>query len=450
MQQAMALLARMLEPEVAALLDRLQSALARPATSAGPVRDCCVESLNALRMRRKDFFPALVEQLDNGLAQAMLGSRLLPRPGLAAALPSASGLQLLDDDAIDEEGTLAAIATRHEHRASLALLLSGQRFGVMLGSPPLLGAALPVGPHALGNAMAVAARRIGLCAHARMTLLRVYDMEFMTRYPGFIEAVDASIDRAGILPGLAFVPLRPVAAAQHAERGRGGQQGAVPEAEAQAAKVLTETIQALRQDGRFPDSLASERNSIISAMARYLLRYGQDSKEWREGLEHARSVLQAVQRGEPPSMESRKFIDSALRSIGYADEDAHRLAMALTSVRSVPEAVLRRADGLRSAREQRCVERLANLSIGTRLGFSTGRGGFTRCRLRYHYVEPGLLLLANEADGQEALFEIDAVARQMASGHAWIVRAAPAATAPGEPQPGQSAWPTHAHGRGLS
>src|SRR3546814_223902 len=198
-------------------------------------------------MRRADFFPAMVELLDRGCAQAMLGARLPPRPSLVAALPATSTLRLLDDDTIDEGGALAAIATRHEHRASLPLLLLGQRFGVLLGSPPLPGVALPVGPHALGNALAGAARRIGLCVDARMTLYRLYDMEFMTRYPGFIEAVDASIDRAGVLPGLAFVPLRSVTAQQHAGRGRGGQ-GDLPAAEAQADKVLNAALQSLRQD----------------------------------------------------------------------------------------------------------------------------------------------------------------------------------------------------------
>src|SRR5690606_873817 len=126
------------------------------------------------------------------------GSRLPPRPGLGAALPAAKTLRLVDEDDIDEEGTLSAIGARHAHRASLPLLLLGQRFGVLLGSPPLLGPALPVGPHALGSAIGGAARRIGLCVEARAALYRLYDMDFMSRYPGFVEALDASLDRAGI------------------------------------------------------------------------------------------------------------------------------------------------------------------------------------------------------------------------------------------------------------
>lgn len=444
----------MLQPEIAVLLDRLQSALARPTSGVGASRECCVESLNALRLRREDFFPTLVELLERGMSQAMLGARLPPRPGVDTVIPAARSLSLLDEDAIDEDATLAAIASRHEHRASLPLLLLGQRFGVLLGSPPLLGPALPVGPHALGSALAGAARRIGLCTEARATLFRLHDMDFMTRFPGFVEALDASIDRAGILPGLAFVPLRPAGVRAHAGRGQGGDV-ALPAAEARAAKVVTAAVESLRQSGRLPSSVAGERNFIVAAMARFLLRHGEDSGEWRQAMHHARSVIEAVQRGEPPSAESRTWIANALQSLGHAEDEARRVARAITSVQGVPDAVMRKANGIRGAREERCAERLATLAVGTRLGFSTGRGGFTRCRLRYHYAEPGLLLVANEADGQESLVDLDSVARQMAAGHAWVIRSAPSAGTAGtqetDPSDGaKQSWPTHASGRRLS
>src|SRR5690606_17343428 len=84
-----------------------------------------------------------------------------------------------------------------------------------------------------------------------------------------------------------------------------------------------------------------------------------------------------------------------------------------------------------------------------------GRGGFTRCRLRYHYAEPGLLLVANEADGQESLVELDSVARQMAAGHAWVIRSAPSAGTAGtqetDPSDGaKQSWPTPPSGRRRS
>ena len=95
------------------------------------------------------------------------------------------------------------------------------------------------------------------------------------------------------------------------------------------------------------------------------------------------------------------------------------------------------AANTRTAREQRCRDRLATLSIGTQIGFSS-RDGMVRARLRYFYPEPGLLLLATEGDGQEALFEIDVVARQMAEGQAWVIRSRPDASAQEPPAAGNA------------
>jgi hypothetical protein len=457
------LFASMLRPEVVALLDRLEAELVRSPASIGMsgARDCCLESLKALRLRREESLPAMFEALQRGCAETLASARQPWKPAMAAAPQATTSLRLLDDEAMDEEGTLAAIASRHEHRASLALLLLGQRFGVLLGSPPLAAHQLPVGPHALGQAMASAARRIGLCLDARMALYRLHDMQLMNRYPGFVEAMDAHVDRAGILPGLAFVPLRPASAAPHGGRGRAaegaeGAEGADQSAaESRAAKVVNEALGMLRQTGRLPESMAEQRNMVISAMARFLLRHGQDSSEWQDCVRYARAVLEAARRREPPSAEVRAWIGNALRSVGYSGDDAHKLASALTSIAILQEPVTRKADGMRSAREQRCLERLAALPLGTRLGFSTG-GGFMRSRLRYHYVEPGLLLLANEVDGQEALFEIDAVARQMAAGQAWVIRHSPAASVhdvASDHDHGGAAgrqWPQHVRGRELS
>ena len=422
----------LLRPELAVLLDRLQVDLAASPATAGAraSRDCCIESLKILRSRRNEFFPAFVHALHRGWAEGLGAVR---SPGMATINAASMPLQLLDNDAMDEDGTLAAIASRHEHRASLPLLLLGQRFGVLLASPPLSAAQLPVGPQALGHALATAGRRVGLCIEARMALYRLHDMVLMSGFPGFAEAMDAHVDRAGVLPGLAFVPLRPISGTNHVSRGQAAADS-TPQSrtEADATKAVNDALDALRQAGSLPESMRADRNLAISAMAKYLLRHGQDSSEWQACLRHARTVIEATQTRQPPSAETRTWIEEALHSVGYSSDEARAHALSLTSVSSLKDPVVRSASEVRSAREQRCVERLAALSLGVKIGFSTGTGGFTRSRLRYHYVEPGLLLLANELDGQEALFEIDAIARQMAAGQAWIIRHASSSSQDGE------------------
>lgn len=448
------LFATMLRPELAVLLDRLQAELARAQAPGGamPVRECCLESVKALRLRREEFVPVMFEALQRGCSETLLAAR--QPPVQAATVPHAPmALRLLDDEAIDEEGTLAAIASRHEHRASLALLLLGQRFGVLLGRPPLPAGQLPVGPRALGDALASAAHRIGLCPHAGMTLYKLHDLQLMTRYPGFAEAMDAHVDRAGILPGLAFVPLRRTPA--DVEAGHEDEEANAYAREAEASNVVNKALDALRQTGSLPASMAEQRNMTISAMSRFLLRHGQDSNEWQECLGCASAVLDAVRRGEPVPAEVAAWIENALRSVGYSGDDAQKLASALGSAAVMKQPVTPKAEGMLNVREQRCRELLVTLPLGTRLGFSAG-GGFMRSRLRYYYDGPGLLLLANEADGQEALFELDVVARQMAEGQAWVIRRSPTAVSDDVVRDqdvdgrGGRQWPSHVRGRELS
>jgi hypothetical protein len=424
----------LLGPPLDAMLGDLDEEYARRAAAAGlgVSRDAWVESRRRLGEGRAVLSATFFEGLRRE-ALALMDPRA-PQT-VVAAVPLQRRLTLVDEDVLDEEGRLGAIATRHEHRASLSLLLLGQRFGVLLGRPPQDASALPVGPHAFGRALAGAARRAGLSLEARIALYGVYDLGFMRRYPEFAEVMDASVDRAGVLPGLAFVPLRPRDVPGHAGRGVvasapvAAAEDTGADADAEAARIVNEAVARLREVGRVPDALASERRETIAAMTRFLLRHGQDSAEWKTCVDTARAVLEAAARNQPPPPAARAWIEGALRSVGYGVEDARRLAEGLTSMDGALASVARGVANTRSAREQRCRERLATLSLGTQIGFSS-REGVVRARLRYFYPEPGLLLLATEGgDGQEGLFEIDAIARQMAEGQAWVIRSRPADTA---------------------
>jgi hypothetical protein len=435
-------LPRLLGTGLEALLLELDAEYARRIAQAGQgaARDGWVEARRRLAEGRAVFSAAFFEGLRRE-SLALLDPRApQPAPLDGAAPPAQRRLALVDEEVLDEEGALGAIATRHEHRASLSLLLLGQRFGVLLGRPPQDAAARPVGPQAFGRALAGAARRTGLALEARIALYGVYDRGFMRQYPEFAEAMDTQVDRSGVLPGLAFVPLRPRDVPGHAGRGvaptggatapgEAGAGGAAPaSANAEAVRIVNEAVAQLRQVGRVPESLATERRETIAAMTRYLLRHGPGSPEWKACVDTARSVLEAASRRERPPPEARAWIEGALRSVGYGGDDARRLAEGLTSMDGAPSSLVPVSGNTRSAREQRCRERLATLSIGTQIGFSS-RQGLVRARLRYFYPEPGLLLLATEGDGQEALYEIDVVARQMAEGQAWVIRNRPAETA---------------------
>ena len=119
-----------------------------------------------------------------------------------------------------------------------------------------------------------------------------------------------------------------------------------------------------------------------------------------------------------------------MRSLGYGQEEAQRVAVGLvTAGATVPDDTGPVSNSNRGAREQRCFERLAVLPVGTLFGFSGHRGELTYARLRYHYVEPRLVLLADEEDGQEGMYELDSLARRMAEGTLWIIRSSPTGAA---------------------
>lgn len=418
-----------------AMLSALDADYARRAGEVGPgaARDAWIES----RRRLAEGRAVLVATFFEGLRREALALMDPRAPQVVASVSPQPQrrLTLVDEEELDEEGRLGAIADRHAHRASLPLLLLGQRFGVLLGRPPQDAAVLPVGPRAFGRALSGAARRAGLSLDARVALYNVYDAGFMHRYPEFAEAMDAGVDRAGVLPGLAFVPLRPRDVPGHAGRGAaapvadGATTAAAVAREADAARVVNEAVSRLREVGRVPDALATERRETIAAMTRFLLRHGQDSSEWKACVDTAQAVLAAAARRQPPPPAARAWIEGALRSVGYGSEDARRLAEGLTNMDATLPGGTTVAANTRSAREERCRERLATLPLGTQIGFSS-RDGMVRARLRYFYPEPGLLLLATEGDGQEALFEIDVVARQMAEGQAWVIRSRPADASP--------------------
>ena len=413
-----------LRPDFDATLDRATATIDAEARDSG--RACCAESLGVIRRRRDEALPALLATLQ----RACLA-------GVPESPPAArgAGLQLLDEDVVDEAGLLAAIAERHQFRASLPLLLLGQRFAVLLERPPLGAADVPVGPRAFGVALAGIARRFGLCLHARVALVRAFDLVLMERYPLIAEALDATVDRAGVLPGLAFVPLRPRDVPGHHGRGMEAPGDTPPTPEAAVLVEINRALDELREVARLPDARAAERREAIAAMARFLLRHGKDSDEWAEGMQVARSVLEAVRRREPAAPDVRRWIEEALRSLDYDTEDAQRLAVGLVTAGAAAPADSDTAQASnRGAREQRCYERLAALPLGTLLGFSGHHGEMSAARLRYHYVEPRLLLLADEDDGQEGLYELDTLARRMAEGAVWVVRGSGGGTArdPGE------------------
>ncbi|MDQ2701248.1 MAG: DUF1631 domain-containing protein [Pseudomonadota bacterium] len=411
----------LLGDDVGLLLERLEEALGANPASIFEQPDCCRESQRILLYRRASAQPVLIDALRRKCLA------LLDVPGDDSADPpapaqQARSLRLMDDDAVSEDSTLAAIARRHASSASLPLMLLAQRFGVLLAKPALSAEVLPVGPFAFGNALAEAARHIGLCGHTRVALYRLYDVEFSEQYPNFAEAVDGWLDAAGILAGLAYVPLRrgaPIATAvAHAS-------------EQDALQAVSRAADALGPEMALPAGMQAERREALMAVARFLMRHGRDSSQWSECLATADAMLDAARESSDAPEEATTWLRKAISSVGYGDGDASRLTAGLTTPVQDDGAI--DGDGgpadaseapaprQRGVREQRCFDRLLALSPGATIAFSSGTGGFLHARLCEHLPDPARLLLS-VSDGPEIMLEIDMIARLMAGGEAWTVR----------------------------
>ncbi|WP_343225113.1 DUF1631 family protein [Luteimonas sp. MC1750] len=131
------------------------------------------------------------------------GSRARRRQ--AGGGPGAEPRRRLDDR---RDTLLREIATRQEGRASLPMHLLGQRFGVLAGTPAMDAERLPLGPQAVCRALRKACRSLQVGSEARELLYRLFDRVVMAHYAPVLEKLDATLDQAGILKGLTYVPVR--------------------------------------------------------------------------------------------------------------------------------------------------------------------------------------------------------------------------------------------------
>lgn len=184
------------------------------------------ETLRSVRVNRADLVPRYLHELERVLSVI----RQPPAKPVETSHPVVGfgHLRLVEDDAITEAGSLRAMAVRHEARCSLPLLLLGQRFGVLAGSPAFDAEHLPVGPQQLSRILADASHVLQISQDARLQLFKCFDTHVLSGYAHLVEALNSLLAQQGVLPNLSYVPLRtrpvnPVAAAASAQRTPAGQ-----------------------------------------------------------------------------------------------------------------------------------------------------------------------------------------------------------------------------------
>ena len=198
-----------LERQLQSMLGELEQQLFRLADHA---RNPGIESeylhtLRTLRLNRSDLVPRFMIGLESSLAT--LGQSLSPIQHQPAAWSGGGHhLTLIDEAEMDEASVLRDIASRHSSRASFALHLLGQRFGVLAAAPALDVERLPCGPHSLCSILRDAVEALQLPLDARLLLYRTFDRQVMADHGQLIEMINATMSADGLLPALRYVPTR--------------------------------------------------------------------------------------------------------------------------------------------------------------------------------------------------------------------------------------------------
>jgi len=173
------------------------------------------QDLFAARQRLQHDRANLAQRFASQLATAFA------RAGQRAPAPAAPAngwrqLELLDPVEHELNMALEQRAARVESRHGPVLNALGYRLGVLVAAPPLEGRALPPGPHALIHTFHLASQPLDLPLPLQLLLLQCFDQCVLKTLGPLLEALDAHLTKAGILPHLHAMPLpRHVASRPH-------------------------------------------------------------------------------------------------------------------------------------------------------------------------------------------------------------------------------------------
>lgn len=169
------------------------------------MRAVLYESTRKLQGAETDVATGFAREIETGLVS--LG---MPRPtlGTEASQADATELSLVEDVDLDEGTILGSIAVRSASRNSLALQLMGYRYGVLAASPACDAEHLPLGPHALCQALRTVCDSLALAPEARLVVYRQFDKIALAHYPALLETLNTRLAEDGILPHLSFIPVR--------------------------------------------------------------------------------------------------------------------------------------------------------------------------------------------------------------------------------------------------
>lgn len=231
---------------------------------------------------------------------------------------------------------------------------------------------------------------------------------------------------------------------RHVEAARGKEK--LEAAKLRAEEVLTEVV----GDATLPKfSRALLNQAWADVLTLTFLRHGEGSQLWKRQIEATREIVQACthpeERAENPEL--KLHVETALKQVGYHDEEADVIARRLSSslrddedgesrteltmklkarVRLGEDAQKARKPDLpsRSPQEQECYEQLRLLPFGTWIEFVTNQqGDVVRRRMSWFSPVTGNALFVNQRGQRVGEHSLDSLARMMAKDQVRIVTA---------------------------
>ena len=206
------LCAQWLEAALRRCLDRFDKELFQRAEHAhgDGEQQRCFDTRALLNQRRATFMQAFADRVRDDFLH--LG---MPTASTDEALEH-QPLRLLERGEQELAAARAKLVSRSEARQRAVLAQLAYRYAVLVGAPPLEGAALPVGPACLAAALRAAIATIELPQEHRLLLLQTFEKAVLGDIGTLYLRIDDALSGDGLLP-----QLRPYTSVRLATGGRG-------------------------------------------------------------------------------------------------------------------------------------------------------------------------------------------------------------------------------------
>ncbi|OOG38020.1 hypothetical protein B0E52_14560, partial [Rhodanobacter sp. C06] len=187
-----------LEPALQSCLDRFDHELYLQAERSRShlEQQYCFDSRAQLQLQRPAFMQAYADHLRKGFAQ--LGE---VDEGADEALAH-QPLSLLERGEQELTATLDKVAARGEAHHGPVLTELAYRFAVLVGAAPLEGAALPIAPAGLADALRAAIASLDIPPEHRLLLLQSFEQTVIVAAGPLYEDVNTQLRGDGLLPQL--------------------------------------------------------------------------------------------------------------------------------------------------------------------------------------------------------------------------------------------------------